>query len=475
MPWDRRGTSALMPAMRTRALVAVLVFAAACGGSSSHPATDAPATTDGTADGADVAPVFRNPVTLADDELATQALQILGADIPGAQTASCNSCHGMSNAGLKRWGTLSAVAMTSCLTDLSVATQASAQQMIACIRTMPEDPASDFATPKLGVYASAGRLPWFEYLFKKAYGAACTADQLTAFQEGAAMPRGTVTPFTQAQFDIVAECVRARPAAARRRHHRRRRRRRAPPASPATRVATHVAAQKTTGWRAVNADNLMAMYDCGASTDPRQCLQDKALASTTTFGTQWDTTARPRARAERRHLSLVLLDAQLARRPLRRARHRGHLRLQHPRPPARRDRQRVERAVRPGLLPRRQGLDVPGRDHLAAQQHLPGVGAHLAHRHHRDARHDDGDRVLARDLGRPLPERRPGARRRRLLRHRRPVHRRQRRPRRDARRPRGDVRQPRLPSNFTPMVSSTARSSCRRRRRRSRRRTRATG
>jgi hypothetical protein len=53
-------------------------------------------------------------------------------------------------------------------------------------------------------------------------------------------------------------------------------------------VAAHVAQLATTGWRAVNHDNAMAMYDCGAQTDPKLCLADKPLGSAQTYGTGWD-------------------------------------------------------------------------------------------------------------------------------------------------------------------------------------------
>jgi len=66
--------------------------------------------------------------------------------------------------------------MTNCFTDLAVTSQTSAQQMIACLRTMPAVATSDFATSKMGVYASAARLPWFAYTFKAAYGATADAE-----------------------------------------------------------------------------------------------------------------------------------------------------------------------------------------------------------------------------------------------------------------------------------------------------------
>ena len=114
----------------------VLCILVGCGGS--HAADldaalggDAPRMID-----ARVAPVFRNPVPLPDEELAPQALAILGADVAGA-TPTCSGCHGLTRQQLRYWGALSDTALTQCLTDLAVTSPASAQQMIACMRTMP--------------------------------------------------------------------------------------------------------------------------------------------------------------------------------------------------------------------------------------------------------------------------------------------------------------------------------------------------
>src|SRR5258706_9900801 len=103
----------MMPRMRRLALVSV-VFTIAC--SSKHgDAPDAGADTpdpfqDAAIDAA-VLPVFRNPVTLADDPLALQALQILGAQ--GGQP-ECNSCHAMTRQHIRYWRALSDTTMSGC-------------------------------------------------------------------------------------------------------------------------------------------------------------------------------------------------------------------------------------------------------------------------------------------------------------------------------------------------------------------------
>lgn len=263
-----------------RALVLVLV---GCGGSSSTPDA-APPPPDVAIDAA-VAPVFRNPVNLPDGELASRALQIMGAPIAGA-SANCNSCHGITRQNLRYWRALSDTSMTSCLTDLAVATPESAQRMIDCIRSMPALPGSDFSTKKLGIFSTATSLPWFQYTFWRAYGDA-GAQKLAELQAASGMPKGG-TPFTQAQFDIIAEWyARGLPMLEQ-----------TLPIDPApstctasvsAEVGAHVTAMKTQGWRAQNATTLMAMHGCGAGiTDPKLCLGDVPLGASQTYGVGWD-------------------------------------------------------------------------------------------------------------------------------------------------------------------------------------------
>jgi hypothetical protein len=283
-----------IPRMRVALTRVVLVGLVACHGSPGDipDAGGTDAAIDAEADAA-VAPVFRNPVGLPDGELAYQALQILGADVAGAHT-ECNTCHALTRQHLRYWRALSDTAMTTCLTDLAVASPQSAQQMIDCLRAMPESPTSDFEVRKLGIYATAAKLPWFGYAFGQAYGPDA-ATKLADFQTMAAMPRAKVPDLSQDQFDVVAEWfARGQPELDAQL-----------PPDPApdtctpgisTDVATHVAAMKLPGWRAVNHDNGMAMFDCGAATDPRQCLADKPLGSAQAYGPGWDVAGRGQLR-----------------------------------------------------------------------------------------------------------------------------------------------------------------------------------
>ncbi|HEU0031105.1 MAG TPA: hypothetical protein VFQ53_10770 [Kofleriaceae bacterium] len=270
-------------ALRNPTIVLWLI-AAGCGSSATTP-PDAVAV-DAALPDAEVAPAFRNPVALPDDELARQALQLLGGNVSGARE-SCNQCHGMTRQSLAYWRALSDQSMTRCLTDLAVSTPASARQMIDCLRAMPEVAGSDYSTERLGVYATATRLPWFQYTMRKAYGADADAE-LATLETMVGMPRGGAVPaFTQGEFDIVAEWFARglplleqtlpedpRPSQCQ--------------AGISAEVGAHVAAMKTQGWRAINRSNLLAMHGCGAATDPRDCLADVPLATDQPFGGGWD-------------------------------------------------------------------------------------------------------------------------------------------------------------------------------------------
>ncbi|HEY5927042.1 MAG TPA: hypothetical protein VIV11_35385 [Kofleriaceae bacterium] len=265
------------------ALLAAL-YATACDGEPTRP--DAAAV-----------PVFRNPIALADSELALEALRLLGAQVPGANPSSCNSCHGLTHQRLRYWRALSDTALATCLTDLDVTSRDSALAMIDCMRAMPSVATSDFQTTKLGVFSTAARLPWFAYTFGLAFGDDAPV-QLAAFEALAGMPRDRAETWTQDELDIVAEWfVRGLPELDRTLVVE-------PPPSQcqpgiASAVGAHVTVMATQGWRAINAQNQMAMLGCGAATDPRDCLQSYPLAVDTPFGSSWQVPGRGRIRVLR--------------------------------------------------------------------------------------------------------------------------------------------------------------------------------
>jgi hypothetical protein len=247
---------------------------------------------DAAPDAATVAPKLRNELdSIPDDELALQALQLLGAPVAGA-ASNCDGCHGMSRGRIRSWADpLTGDAIPTCFSDLEITTQEVALEMIDCLRQNPDKSTSGFMTPKLGIFASAADLPWFDYLFDKAYGQDGPAE-LQAFREAVLMPRvrSGRPAFGQADFDVVAEwyqrglpqldalvpgdpdpgdCVDA--------------------IDPA--VATHVAAMAQTGWRALNAEHGILMLGCAGTSDPRDCLTAYPRAASTSFGAGWESLA----------------------------------------------------------------------------------------------------------------------------------------------------------------------------------------
>ncbi|MGE0867154.1 MAG: hypothetical protein AB7P03_01235 [Kofleriaceae bacterium] len=278
-----------------RRSLAAIGFLIGCGGTNNS-STDAvvDATPADVGIDAPTLPVFRNQVTLPDDELAMQALQILGANVPGAHTNSCKGCHGMTRQRFSYWRALSDKAMTDCLTDLQVSSQESARKMIDCVRAMPEVPVSDFEAKKLGVYASAAKLPWFRYAFHVAYGDEAVA-RFAEFEAAAAMPKNDVPALTQPEFDIVAEWfARGLPELDDTLPND-------PPPSTcfagiSNDVGAHVDAMATMGWRQVNKSNGLAMFGCGEKTDPKLCLQNIPLGVEQPYGTGWDLPGRGRLR-----------------------------------------------------------------------------------------------------------------------------------------------------------------------------------
>jgi hypothetical protein len=272
-----------------RTLPAVLLaslasLAAACGDDGAG-GPDAGPPDAGPPDAA-VPPAFRNPVDLPDDQLALQALQLLGASVPDAER-NCDVCHGLTRTRLRDWESLSATSMTDCLTNLTVTDRDEALQMVNCMRGNPGEIDSPFSPAKVGFYATAAHLDWFDYLFALAYPE--SGDDMHAeFSGRVLMPRGVHLPFTQGEFDIIAEWVaRGLPLLDD-----------LVPDNPkpgdcteeiGDEVAAHVAAMATGGWGAVNAENGINMFGCAGAATTRDCLSTYPLSSETTYGESWAT------------------------------------------------------------------------------------------------------------------------------------------------------------------------------------------
>ncbi|HVV88034.1 MAG TPA: hypothetical protein VHE35_33565 [Kofleriaceae bacterium] len=272
------------PALRCALLIVAL---ASCGGggngSQTDAAVDAPvdAAVDAPVD-AFVIPALRNPVDLDDATLAMQASQLMGQDT----TKNCDRCHALSRTRYQAWQTETNAAISACFTNLSPTTQAEAMAIIDCLRETPGDATSRFSPARLGVYATGGDLAWFRYVFHLAYGAAGD-QQLGFFEDEALMPRGGAQPFTQAEFDLVAEWF-ARglpqlddviPAD--------------PPPGTCTEsitpeVATHIMTMHQEGWRALDAEAGLDMFGCAGAQGPRACLASYPGPADQAWSTGWD-------------------------------------------------------------------------------------------------------------------------------------------------------------------------------------------
>ena len=250
------------------------------------------------------------------------------------------------------------------------------------------------------------------------------------------MPHGTtVTPLTQAQFDIVAEWfarglplldeIAAGGSAAVDVHDRASR-----PTSP-----RNAPRWRRTGWRAVNRDNVMAMFDCGTATDPKKCLADLPLASTRPTARRGTASGSHIARSsttitlQSSYWTRSSPDGRFVAHGVRHERRRGTIHdlqrgVAHPASPAPYD---------PGFFPDNAGFVFQGSGNNVVLDERADVEPGES-----SAMTEPGCTRARRD--RPLPARRQGARRRRLLRDRQRVRLRRRRPRPDAEDPGASVR-----------------------------------
>jgi len=251
------------------------------------PAIDAPdvqpdGPVDAPTDAPSGIPKLRNPVATPDLELAQQATAILG--VGGAK--NCDRCHALTRDRLNSWRNETNSAVVSCLSDVEPDTQAEALAIIDCFRATPGQITSGWPPHKLGIYNTAARLAWFEYVFELAYGASFQTE-LDLFVGEAAMPRGDTGWFTQGDFDIVAEWFsRGLPQLDAVVEGD-------PPVTQCTtaitsEVATHAATMATQGWRAVNEENGILMFGCAGAATERDCLATYPRAGDGEFSMGWE-------------------------------------------------------------------------------------------------------------------------------------------------------------------------------------------
>ena len=168
-------------------------------------------------------------------------------------------------------------------------------EIVDCMRLDPGHVDSPFAPGKVGIYAAAAHLGWFQDTFRAAFPATApgNTDETWALQYGrfksrAQMPKGNHPRLTQGEFDIVAEWfARGLPRLSTYI---------APDTGPTSctttispAVGAHAAQMATQGWTTVNRTAGINMYGCGAAQDPRACLTAMTNANSTAYGTGWAT------------------------------------------------------------------------------------------------------------------------------------------------------------------------------------------
>jgi hypothetical protein len=257
-------------------LVVAMLAASGCGGGGGG--NDGPDATpiDAAVDAA-IPPAFRNPVTLPDLELAQMASALLGQ----GSAEMCDACHGLTRSYLRNWDAMTDAGEAACLTDLAPTTPAAAMTIVNCLRE-----SDDLWHPgRIGIYATGAGLQWFEYIFRLAYGDAWQPE-FDEWTDRVWMPRGERTPFTQGEFDLVAEwfardlpnlddVIPSDPVP--------------PPCTTSIgpQIATHVNAMATTGWRQVNEDANLNMFGCQGAATTRDCLATYPLSTANTWSMGW--------------------------------------------------------------------------------------------------------------------------------------------------------------------------------------------
>lgn len=254
---------------------------------------DAEVIPDGSYDaGPELAPLFRNPVTRPDLELAREALRIMGATAAGGTGGSCAECHGMTRGTIRYWRAISDVAYSACLSDLDVLTPEAGQAILDCLRGGTSD--GNFEPVHIGVFASAARLDWFPFVFRRALGTDWEPTYMQ-WRDQAGMPPPDHGSLTQAQFDQIAEWfIRGAPMADAVLPDEPRPTDCTPSVSPI--VAAHTAELATTGWHTVNEAAGLLMHGCAGASTPEDCLSTETLASSTAYGADWDVVPGSQAR-----------------------------------------------------------------------------------------------------------------------------------------------------------------------------------
>jgi hypothetical protein len=178
------------------------------------------------------------------------------------------------------------------------------KDIVDCMRLEPGRADSPYVPGKVGIYAAAAHLGFFQAVFKAAFPAdegSNTADtwalEYGKFKNRVSMPKGNHPRLTQEEIDIVGEWF-ARGLPRLTTYI-------APDTGPTTcaqtittGVQSHVTAMSTQGWQAVNRGANLRMFGCGTSSNPRECLTSVADANSKSYGQGWAKTGTLRVLRE---------------------------------------------------------------------------------------------------------------------------------------------------------------------------------
>jgi hypothetical protein len=158
-------------------------------------------------------------IELEGEDLAREALKVIGANVFDAndpncsgegnscKTMRCSECHAVGKAGIKHWSSLTKKAKTFCRLnkDPETMTQEDALAAVNCVRARPEDPNSVFAADKVGIMVTGARYGYFRSLFRKAYGEQNWLKPYVTFKARVSMPKGAYAALSQREFAVLSK------------------------------------------------------------------------------------------------------------------------------------------------------------------------------------------------------------------------------------------------------------------------------
>jgi hypothetical protein len=221
--------------------------------------------------GSGVVPPFRTAVDMADEPLAMRALQIVGADVPGAE-GNCLPCHALTEGNLRNWEELTNGVLDDCLTDLEVSTPEVALEMIECVRDRTVEGADKFGATAVGFWAAGATREWWRYTFRLAYPEDGD-ERFARFVQQIKMPPNLNPSLDSADYDVVGEWfVRGAPLL-----HEILDEPDPDGCEPLVtdEIADYVADRQENGWRAHNASNGMLMFGCEGAEPAIDCLSSE--------------------------------------------------------------------------------------------------------------------------------------------------------------------------------------------------------